>query len=97
MRPITIALRTDFQWATGLRLLKVYLDRARVIRDSNVKIVNLVMDEDGKSRQISTGEELLNARSAVCSFFVDALVAQILREDYRDELKNSESASGPSS
>ena len=79
--------------------LETYVDtdRARVIRDSNVKIVNLVMEEDGKSRQISTGEELLNARSAVCSFFVDALVAQILREDYREELKNSESASGPSS
>ena len=79
--------------------LETYVDtdRARVIKDSNVKIVNLVMEEDGKSRQISTGEELLNARSAVCSFFVDALVAQILREDYREELKNSESASGPSS
>lgn len=79
--------------------LETYVDtdRARVIRDSDVKIVNLIIDEDGKRRQISTGEELLGARSAVCSFFVDALAAEILREDYKAELKNSEPASEPSS
>ena len=62
-----------------------------------MRIVNLVIDEDGRKRQISTGEELLNARSAICSFFVDALAAEILREDYKAELKNSASASEPSS
>ena len=79
--------------------LETYVDtdRAKVIRDSDVRIVNLIIEEDGKRRQISTGEELLSTRSAVCSFFVDALAAEILREDYKAELKNSEPASEPSS
>ena len=79
--------------------LETYVDtdRARVIRDSNVKIVNLAINEDGKAKQIATGEELLNTRSAVCSLLVDALTMEILREDYKAELKNSASASEPSS
>ena len=52
---------------------------------------------DGKAKQIATGEELLNTRSAVCSLLVDALTMEILREDYKAELKNSASASEPSS
>ena len=72
-------------------------DRAKVIRDSNVRIINLAINEDGKAKQIATGEELLNTRSAVCSLLVDALTMEILREDYKAELKNSEPASEPSS
>ena len=78
--------------------LETYVDtdRARVIRESNVKVVNLVIEENGRKSQIATGEELLMARSSVCSFLVDALAAQILKEDYKAELKNYESASAPS-
>lgn len=64
------------------------IDKVAAVRDSNVSIVNLSVEEDGKERQIATGEELLNTRSSVCSLLVDMLVMQITREDFKAELKN---------
>ena len=66
------------------------MDKAAVVKDSNVSVVNLTVEEDGKERQIATGEDLLNTRSSVCSLLVDMLVMQITREDFKAELKNSQ-------
>ena len=39
--PMRTALRTDFQCATGLRLLNVYLERERVIITARISTVRL--------------------------------------------------------
>lgn len=65
-----------------------YVDRdtRRIIRESNVGIKNLSVVEDGETKEIKTGEDLLNARSVVCSYLVTALVNVILQDDYKAEL-----------
>lgn len=61
-------------------------DTRRIILDSDVKVSNLTVVEDGQERHITTGAELLDARSGLCSMLVTLLAARIASSDWRSEL-----------
>ena len=70
--------------------LSTYIDKdtRKIILDSDVEIENLIVVEDGKEKQITTGKDLLETRSDLCSLLCIWLVNQILKEDYKAELPN---------
>lgn len=61
-------------------------DLRSVILDSDVRVENLTIVEDGQERAITDGKALLEARSDVCTYLVTNLAAEILRQDYLSEL-----------
>ena len=74
MRPITIALRTDFQWATGLRLLNVYLDRARVIMMARKRTVRFDLRSASRTSPGKTPPRFVRSATIRASDIMNALL-----------------------
>ena len=72
--------------STGDLSTRIEKDTRRIILDSNVRIENLVIVEDGHEKFVKTGEELLQSRSAFCSMLVTLLVNRLLSDDWKGEL-----------
>lgn len=72
--------------STGDLSTRIEKDTRRIILDSNVRIENLVIVEDGHEKVVKTGEELLQSRSAFCSMLVTLLVNRLLSDDWKGEL-----------
>ena len=72
--------------STGDLSTRIEKDTRRIILDSNVRIENLLLVEDGHEKVVKTGEELLQSRSAFCSMLVTLLVNRLLSDDWKGEL-----------
>lgn len=85
--------RSEWQKTVGFKHgdnIDTYIDtdRRAIILDSNVSIKNLEIEENGKVKTITTGEELLNCRSDIAALLVTQICNQIVQFDLAAELKN---------